>query len=75
MLLARHMGLVRRCLQEIQLDLQRCVSQETSKLRLSRDLGRHQIEKNNMKRTNILRHRAGIRHDKYVFPRQRFYSW
>ena len=72
-------GLMRCRLQKRQLHLQRRVAEQTRKLCFCDNLGRHQVQKNNAKRTDILRHGALFGHDKDLFrgkcPYGRQFVW
>ena len=59
-------------LQQLQFHLQRSVPQQSCQLGFCINLGRHQIQNQNLQRTDILGHGPGIGHDEYVFCRQCF---
>ena len=73
MLLRHVVSLVCRRLQQLQLNLQRSISQQARQLCLRIDLCRHQVQQQNVQRTDVLGHRPGIRHHEYVFLCQRIY--
>ena len=54
-------------LQELHIDLQRCVGQFAQKLGLCHDLGRHQIQDQHIQRPDILVHGTVFRHDENIF--------
>jgi len=71
MLLRRMLGLMGGGLQKRQLHLQGRVAQKAGKLGLGDDLGGHQVEKQDLQRTDVLRDRAGLGHHKDVLFLQR----
>ena len=73
-LLRRILGYTARRHDQLQLNLQRGISQHAGKLRFGIHLGGHQIEKQNAQRPDILRQGAGFRHHEDVFTRQGFGS-
>ena len=58
---------VGRRLQQLDVDLQRRVGKQAQELRFGFDLGRHQVENQNLQRADILRLRARFGHDENVF--------
>ena len=56
---------------QFQLNLQRGVAQNAGQLGFGVHLGGHQIQQQDLQRTDILRHSAGFRHDKDIFFCQR----
>ena len=66
MILRRVGGLIGAGLHQIHLDLKRSVGKAAQDLRFSSDFGRHEIEQGDAQRTNILCHRAVLRHYKNV---------
>ena len=57
--------------QQLQLHLNRRVAQQARQLRFGGDFGGHQVQQEDFQRANILRFRARIGHDEYVFAPQR----
>ena len=57
-------------LKQFEFDLKRCVADQTRNLRFRGDLLRHQIEHKDMQRSDVLRDRAGLCHNKDVFIKQ-----
>ena len=55
---------------QVDLNLQRSVRQFTHDLRFSDDFGGHEVEQQHAQRTNILMHRAMLRHDEDILPLQ-----
>ena len=57
-------------LQKFQFHLQRCISKESCQLCLCIYFSRHQIENQNLQRSDVLCHGAGIGHDEDVLRSQ-----
>ena len=58
--------LVRLHLQQLQMHLQRGVSQKARQLRLGRDLRGHQVQQQDLQRADVLPFRAGFLHDEDI---------
>jgi hypothetical protein len=67
MLLGGVLGLVCFGSDQLKLNLQRRVTEQTRKLGFCFDFLGHQIEQKNAKRTDILRNRTRLGHDKDIF--------
>ena len=61
------LGCIACGLQELYMDLQRRIGQLAQQLRLGYDLRGHQIQDQNIQRTNILMHRAMLCHYENIF--------
>ena len=57
--------------QQLHLHLNRRVAQQARQLRFGGDFGGHQVQQEDFQRANILRFRARVGHDEYVFAPQR----
>ena len=65
-------GLMGAGLQQFQFYLQRSIPQQTGQLGFRINLGRHQVQNQNLKRSDVLGHGTGIRHNEYILCGQRF---
>ena len=59
-------GCVRSGVNQLQMHLQRRVAKQTAELGLCDNLGRHQVQQQDLQRTDILTNGPGLAHDKNV---------
>ena len=71
MLLRNILGLMGGHMHQFKMDLQGCITQQTGKLGLCGNLGRHQVQQHDLQRTDILTGGSAFRHNKNILLLQR----